>query len=52
MYQTKNPTQTVLGTPVQATGRDTERVGKSGLNMACGCSACARFLGLTLTGLH
>ena len=32
-----------------STGRDTERVGKSELNMACSCGACARFLGLTLT---
>ncbi len=32
----RNPTQTVLGTPAEATGRVTERVGKSWLNMASG----------------
>ena len=50
MYQTENPTQTVVGTPVQATGRDTERVGKSLWNMACSCGAYVRFLRLTSTG--
>ncbi len=50
MIQTENPTQTVLGTPAEATGRVTERVGKSWLNMASGMVANVRFLGLTSTG--
>ncbi len=50
MYQTENPTQTVLGTRAQATRRVTERVGKSLLIMACDCGAGACFLGLTSTG--
>lgn len=40
----------MLGTPAEATGRVTERVGKSWLNMASGMVANARFLGLALTG--
>ena len=49
MIQTKNPTQTVLGTRAQATRRVTERVGKRLVNMACDCGADVCFLGLTST---
>lgn len=50
MYQTENPTQTVLGTRAEPTRRFTERVGKIELNMGSGCGAGACFLGLTSTG--
>ena len=49
MIQTENPTQSAVRTPAEATGRNTERVGKNWLNMASiGCVG-AHFSRLTST---
>lgn len=50
MIQTEIPTQTAVRTRAQATRRDTVRVGKSWLNMACGCGVGVCFSRLTSTG--
>ena len=50
MYQTENPTQTVVRTRAEPTRRNTERVGKSLLSMGPGCGADVCFSRLTSTG--
>ncbi len=50
MYQTENPTQTVVRTRAEPTRRNTERVGKIELNMGSGCGVGVCFSRLTSTG--
>lgn len=50
MIQTENPTQTVVRTRAEPTRRNTERVGKIGLNMGSGCGVGVHFSRLASTG--